>query len=848
MYSSPPPACKSFRYFSQKSLQSDEQTNLSFDFLRFVVRIRAYKSHFPMQNKRSISHFTDHNLFHEIKPELLLTFFEEYRKFFEQQNIVLPKALEEGEELPLDAIKVILMSVKSDGLGNSLVEELGALQLLILGKDLIEHYLEKITEDAGAIGTDCKRQEKDSDADYIFRLWLDKGMRARLEELIPWLQARNIRAYTEYPLRENYIPDFDEAKKDEYTKDDLLNELERIGFVELQKRAEKGIQKAETRISSQFKVKGYTDYCRVSYFPFPDNSEIVFIIDHGGKHQRVPIISDGDQSVTAYTPLLSGVVSVLLRYGLLRVYSKYPWALDLYREVFGSVLLNDPYAFEAREMYTFEPMSNKSPSLAFSLCNMRKVIKEVELKSITYMNIDSQIGVYITTDSQKRLKKAAYLENGCNKPLKKVVLSLKVLDKNRLRPVTVAIQEKKGLNCSVDIYYDTVVEWLSGLGFVVGRGNNTIRELQDDALNETNNTLNWQSVWEAYKQRKVSRNFLRRKCGARVYSLLEKYLVESEDDEKSKVWYEDRNTTYAIREWSDGYRKVNIENEFEQYGNIEDDEEIHLYDINWKDFVGEVRRALFPFMHGKTGEPLYNLFPMGYLYAKAIEPMVFFPCGENDMSPMCLPHHDVCLFTFPNTGWKSSEKDLTIIELQDVLEIGDGGELLLCEPENLKSIVTDKTRTAVDGPPFQRWPFEYPRSRSWAMVQIKVGYDRVKNDTTLHIIYGSGVNAPQKLFLLRDIPAFVKQAADRGWKREFVLLLQLIAMQEKPGYFELNKKFSDNLSNLAKILSIFFCIDELFYEKKPDESASRKRYRLCFGKCGLDTTIREELVGLEERT
>lgn len=801
-----------------------------------------------MQNKRSISHFTDRNLFHEIRSELLLAFFGKHRKFFTQEGIELPEYLDEGKELPLDAIKVILMSVKSDGLGDVLIEELGSLELLILGKNLIEHYLEKIAEEAKAIGADCKRQEKDTDADYIFRLWLDKDMRGRLEELIPWLQARNIRAYTEYPLRENYIPDFDENKKDEYTADELYNELERIGFDELQKRAEDGIQRAEARISSQFKAKGYTDYCHVSFFPFPDNNEIVFIIDHGGKHQRVPSINDGDQSVTAYTPLLSGVVSVLLRHGLLRVYSKYPWALELYREVFGLVLLNDQYAFEAREMYTFAPMFDKSPSLAFSLLNMRNIIREVELKSITYVNTDRQIGVFITTDSQKHLKKAAYLENGFKKPLKKVVLSLKIRDRNRVRPVTVTIQEKKGLNCSVDIYYDTVVKWLGGLGFIVGRGNNTLREHQDDALNETDNTLNWQRIWEAYKQVKVSKNYLRCKCGARVYSLLEKYLEESDDDEKSKEWYEDENTIYAIREWGDGYRKVSAENEFEQYGVVEDEEEIHLYDINWKRFVEDVQRSLFPSIRGKGGEHLCNLFPMGYLYTKAIEPMVFFPCGESDMSLISLPHRNVCLFTFPHTGWQPSEqdKDIQIIKLQNVLKIGDGGELLLCDPENIMSSVPDKTKTAVDGPPFKRWPFDYPTSRSWAMVQIKVGYDREQNDTTLHITYGSGVNAPQRQFSLRDIPAFVKQAADRGWKREFVLLLKLIAMQKKQGYFELNKKQSDKLSDLAKILSTFFCIGGLFYEKIKDESAPHRRYRLSFGECSVDASICETLVTLED--
>lgn len=91
---------------------------------------------------KSSSYFTDHNLLKRMPQGLLFRLLSPYAYFFKEHEVELPTEWKEGVVLPIDAICVSLMNVKSGDNSNELVEELTMLSTLIHGKELIDKTLD----------------------------------------------------------------------------------------------------------------------------------------------------------------------------------------------------------------------------------------------------------------------------------------------------------------------------------------------------------------------------------------------------------------------------------------------------------------------------------------------------------------------------------------------------------------------------------------------------------------------------------------------------------------------------------------------------------------------------------
>lgn len=802
---------------------------------------------------KSSSYFTDHNLLKRMPQELLFRLLSPYAYFFKEHEVELPTEWKEGVVLPIDAICVSLMNVKSGDNSNELVEELTMLSTLIHGKELIDKTLDVLVAKHFSHVSELQRIERETDADYIIKLWLNKGMRVFLEDLVPWIQAKTAKTFAEFPLRESLCPDLDElAKKEVVTEDDKKNALEKLGLPGLEKNIRAGMTAARERIGAHYKSKGYTDYCEIKFYPNEDNNEIVFIVDHSGKQQRVNTLSNEKQKdVTSFIPLLNDVIVLMPERALLRVSTKMAWSESLYREVFGLMLLNDQYAFEIRELYHFEPLFNRAPAAAFPLTGFHGIIRAVELKVISYYESDLNIGNFLRTDNQSGLMRAAYLQDGAPTTTQRVVLELKMKNRSASRPVTVTLQKGKGkgLGCSVDIFYPVVHKWISNLGFRYGLANTKTLRLLDAAEKDKDAVLNWKNVSKLLQQDTVSINYLEKVCGARVRMFLDKYLDEAPGNQMAKVWYEREGEVYNILERNDTYSIVNPDNMLEVIGEIDDVEDIVLRTIKRRELFKDVYTALSHNMR-RTPDSVGNfLFGGSFLNSKGVSVWLFFPTSNNDLQHLELlkgnrHRSGQCCIVLPRDKWNMSDDWFQKVYLDEIIEIDEAGQLRA--KDELVDLVEDRSSSGQDGPPYRKWHLHFPESRDWGHIDMKFGYDSETLHTTLHVTYGAGEHAPQANLIHSDITAFTKQSESHGWKKEFLLLLQIANQMTTRGYFlRGDSRMGTQLNRLADILSEYFCLDGLFYEEVPHQEGAKKRYRTKF-RVSIAPSLKELLNNIHD--
>ncbi len=805
-----------------------------------------------MPHLKSISYFTDHNLLRRMPQELLYRLLIPYAECFREHEIELPPSWTEGQELPVDAICMVLMNMKTEERSSELVEELLMLQALINGKDLIESTLNRLVSGRYAQRPELQRRDGETDADFILKLWLDDVLRCELEKLVPWLQAKTTKAFAEFTLRESLCPGTNSLDAvSGGSAADGLNALERLGISGIMQNATQGERQACERISAHFRSKGYTDFCEIKSYPSEENNEVVFIIDHGGKQQRVNTLTQEKQKdVTAFIPLINDVIVIMPDRALMRVATKMTWCESLYQEVFGDMLLHDQYAFESRPLYHFEPMFDRSPAQALALTGFHNVITGVELKSISYTESDEAIGVYTREDCQQRLMRAAYLQKGVPTTTQKVVLALTMKKRAPSRPITVTIQsgKGKGIGCSVDSFYPIITKWLTHLGFRQGFYNPRTRSLLNEAAKACDAVKSWNGVAQALQHPYVSLNYLEKVCGARTRLFLEKYLQAHPDFQKSKVWHESETEQYTLVEHDDAYSIVMPDNELNVIGEVEDIEEIVLYSIDKEALFADVYRCLGEKLRRSAEFLSTYLYGGSILASKGVSVWMFFPSTSDDISH-CeivranrLTYSHSCII-LPRGDWAKTDEWFQKVYLDELLDIDETGQLAV--KGELSDNIEDRSPYNQDGPPYRKWHLAFPESRDWPHVEMKFGYDSVQQHTTIHITYGAGVKAPQAPLIHSHLPMFTKQSGDFGWKKEFLLLLQLAQRMRSQGYFERNNQMGTYLNRLANSLSEFFCIDGLFYEELPDQEGSRKRYRLKF-KVDIDSSLLENpLVNAE---
>ena len=795
-------------------------------------------------NIKSISYFTDHNLLRRMPQNLLHRLLLPYGSFFRQHGVSLPPTWGETSELPLDAICMALMDVHTDEKSSELIEELIMLQTLINNKELIEPRLDRLVSKDYAGRPELQRVKGETETDFILKLWLEASIRPELESLVPWLQAKTAKVYAEFTLRETYCPtalmegDLEKGKSDQD-----LNALMKLGLNGITQRAQEGERTASERISAHFRSKGYTDFCEIKAYPCEENCEIVFIVDHGGKQQRVNTLTqEKKKDVTAFTPLLNDVVIVMPDRALMRISTRMSWCETLYREVFGIMLLNDQYAFEMRELYHFEPMFDKPPVQALALAGYHNVIKSVELKSITYFQPDENIGIYTRVDSEKKLMYAKHLQQGIPTSAQKVVLALYMRKRHASRPITVTIQKGKGkgIGCSVDSYYPIITKWLTSLGFRQGISGTKTCCLLNEAAKSSDTVLEWKRVTKALKKEHVSLNYLEKACGPRTRLFLEKYLRELPDEPKAQVWYESETEFYRIIEHNDAYLIADPKNTCNTFGEVDDIDEIVLYTIDKNSLYTDIYKIICDKLR-KPAEPLSDrIYGGSILASRGLNVWLFFPSSPEDISYLEIMRKNnrsyrECCLILPRCGWDKQDDWFQKVYLDSLLEINGSGQLAVTD--ELADHVEDRSKCGQEGPPYRKWHLTFPQNRDWGHIEMKFGFEPEKQQTMIHITYGAGLRAPQAFLKHSDIIAFTKQSAVYGWKKEFLLLLQLAGRMHTKGYFE-RTSIGSELNRLANSLAEYFCIDGLFYEEVPNNDASRKRYRLKF-KTSLDRNLTE---------
>lgn len=119
------------------------------------------------------------------------------------------------------------------------------------------------------------------------------------------------------------------------------------------------LDELESALASEFAERGRGGGVKV--FVSERDDGIWFLIRHGDPLRREACLSDGQSGSVFFRPERYDAVVVVPQRGELRINTTTRWQKELYRRLFGTVLLGDPNGYPGDDRYTLEPLLSDGP-------------------------------------------------------------------------------------------------------------------------------------------------------------------------------------------------------------------------------------------------------------------------------------------------------------------------------------------------------------------------------------------------------------------------------------------------------------------------------------------------------
>lgn len=116
---------------------------------------------------------------------------------------------------------------------------------------------------------------------------------------------------------------------------------------------------------------------------YPEGDIIRFLVLHGESITRQGIIHDGASASILFRPAKYDAFHFDPRRGVLGMPNGSQWQQKLYRSLFGQILYGDRDAFQARDLFTLDPLIHRGKA---SLdCPMVQAVDEIRLESLEWV-------------------------------------------------------------------------------------------------------------------------------------------------------------------------------------------------------------------------------------------------------------------------------------------------------------------------------------------------------------------------------------------------------------------------------------------------------------------------------
>lgn len=797
-----------------------------------------------MTKSKIVNHFSDHGILRTMERSTLLVLLNQFREVFEGRDIAIPAVDDSETEIPMAAIKEVLMGLGSD---NAQAAELGdVLDDIVVASENYELFRPDFDELARKYESrlDGILPVRESDLAQAVALCLDELARADLSILLARIAVRDTKTFREYPWKPAGVPeeeDFDEGEESGEPDEFKCETNKQV--------IQAGLAGVKERIDEKFLSKNYNSRCHVYAYWFDDEEEVWFIVEHGGRKLTVEDFepTSGQIKTVKYNPLARNVVVLSYRYRMMRIKAETEWQANLYLQQFGALLTKaEDGAFLDVPHYTFDPIHARSMARAFERGEFSEQIAEVIVSMIEKRTVFREhTPVYSKYSSKRDLSEFWQESTGTsNGEISKVGLDLKMYNPatGQKENVHVVISSRGSLRVGKAKYTTLIREWLRSRGFEIGYRPPALPECVDVlALQaEQDDSVFWHQVHTVWLEGKTSRNGLYARFGKRTADFVNKFMVHENNPISAQEWYDPHGKKWNVCQVGGAYYRYNEETEAPtiEHGKI-DEREIEIMRLDKAKLVRDIQNALFK---GSTSVKKIDdalnqtgIYNLGENYVQRILTYFYVPGEPSDAGFARVLAHNTedanipgrmvffCMKEEPPTS-DSEDVDAGLVQhifIGDMVKFTSEGGLSL--KEGAERLVTPPRYPADPSGFYSRWPLDYPLHPSYHHIDILL------KRTTCYIKLGEH----GKGFNYSDLAPFHQfDANHEGESANVTNLRKLITMNQAcPNGWKLSDApASSSLSRLSSELARFFGIQEPLYEPTRATSRSKtKLYRLCFG-------------------
>ena len=806
-----------------------------------------------MTKTKITQHFADNGIFRQMSRETLLKLFHPYSAFLSSREVTLPE-VDSEEPIPYNPLAKALMRLDNDNpLEQELGEKLDDVVVLTEHYNRVRHELENLLGANRQIFTQAG-WKLDVDADCAVALVFSSLFESEVSMILGRLSAIDTKTFKEFPWRdaESNTQDIEGENEDEEESEDFELESDELSSTLFERldlaRIKEKIGETEQAIMDFFSKEKYHSRCRIFMYPAEEEQSLWFVIEHGGRKQRIESLAPDTNDVEAmdYYPLTRNVVVMDGKYKVLRIKASASWQTNLYYNVFSSLLFGEDSRFVDSPVFTFAPIRAKGLAKTLERGEMGNVITRVTVKGIHMVEYSKgqkiTIRLFSHSDLCEEWESKYHLHE-----LEELKIALSIKQEKKTKSITVPIRlsEKKGLTVSKTQYTTLVREWLRRRGFEKGYVLPTLPECRrENALRaETDNIVFWNEVHRAWHLGRMTRNFLHGNFSPKVADFVGKHLVTENEPQYAKQWYDPNGKLWDVHESAGRYFYYDEEDESAAtpQGQVAE-AELEILKLNKVSMVEDIQATIFKGSKrvSQITDTQSGISKLGeYYFKRAVLYLYVSGDGRDKAFATVISHNKddasikgrLAFFSMDKTP-PESHRDLVESGMIQCFFIGDilsyqDGELVM---EDGALDVVKMAEYPEEKGIMQFWPQMPQHNTSFKDVRIYM-YPR-----TCRINYGGidKIFSYDELLMFRQTdPNKPDDNANRKLLRD--LIEQDKDAREKNTGWLLDNKKSSAYNRLTVALCRFFGIQDCFYKPTPDtEGKKRKLYRLRFGECSVE--------------
>ena len=548
------------------------------------------------------------------------------------------------EPIPYNPLAKALMRLDNDNpLEQELGEKLDDVVVLTEHYNRVRHELENLLGANRQIFTQAG-WKLDVDADCAVALVFSSLFESEVSMILGRLSAIDTKTFKEFPWRdaESNTQDIEGENEDEEESEDFELESDELSSTLFERldlaRIKEKIGETEQAIMDFFSKEKYHSRCRIFMYPAEEEQSLWFVIEHGGRKQRIESLAPDTNDVEAmdYYPLTRNVVVMDGKYKVLRIKAAASWQTNLYYNVFSSLLFGEDSRFVDSPVFTFAPIRAKGLAKTLERGEMGNVITRVTVKGIHMVEYSKGQKITIRLFSHSDLCEEWESKYHLHELEElKIALSIKQEKKSKSITVPIRLSEKKGLTVSKTQYTTLVREWLRRRGFEKGYVLPTLPECRrENALRaETDNIVFWNEVHRAWHLGRMTRNFLHGNFSPKVADFVGKHLVTENEPQYAKQWYDPNGKLWDVHESVGRYFYYDEEDESAAtpQGQVAE-AELEILKLNKVSMVEDIQATIF---EGTKNLPQINetqsgIANLGELYFKRAILYLYVSGDERD--------------------------------------------------------------------------------------------------------------------------------------------------------------------------------------------------------------------------